>query len=256
MRKDELKRLAGKEKIPLGTVERDYVISILLEIISRLPCSDSLIFKGGTCIKKIYFPDARFSVDLDFSCLGDVTHELLANLKSSLAGRSIRDVEFIDVVEEERRGDSVRLGVKYNDVNGHPTSVKIDLSLREKLLKPPKPREVLNSYYSDIPAYEIMALSLDEILAEKVRAVIAREAPRDIYDIWYLLRKGAKFDLEVVNKKLKILKRDKTFTLELFKQRLDEKQEGWKRDLVMLVPKAPNFTQVKEKILEAIAGDR
>ena len=150
----------------------------------------------------------------------------------------------------------MRLGVKYNDVNGHPTSVKIDLSLREKLLKPPKPREVLNSYYSDIPAYEIMALSLDEILAEKVRAVIAREAPRDIYDIWYLLRKGAKFDLEVVNKKLKILKRDKTFTLELFKQRLDEKQEGWKRDLVMLVPKAPNFTQVKEKILEAIAGDR
>ncbi|MEA3355724.1 MAG: nucleotidyl transferase AbiEii/AbiGii toxin family protein [Candidatus Bipolaricaulota bacterium] len=255
MRKNELKRLAGKEKIPLGALEKDYVISILLEVISSLPYSSSLIFKGGTCIKKIYFPDARFSVDLDFSCLEDVTYKLAANLKSSLANKRIRDVGFNDVVEEERRGDSVRLGVKYHDVNGHPTSIKIDLSLREKPLKLPKPREVLNLHYSDIPACTIMALSLDEILAEKVRAVIARQAPRDIYDIWYLLRKGAKLNQDMLNKKLELLKRDKIFTLELFKQRLDKKKEGWKRDLVMLVPKAPNFVQVKEKILEMIAGD-
>lgn len=48
MTKDELKRITGKEKIPLGTVEKDYVISILLEVISKLPYSDGLIFKGGT----------------------------------------------------------------------------------------------------------------------------------------------------------------------------------------------------------------
>ena len=128
-------------------------------------------------------------------------------------------------------------------------------ALREKPLKPPRPRDVLNLHYSDIPACTIMALSLDEILAEKVRAVIARQAPRDIYDIWYLLRKGAKLNQDMLNKKLELLKRDKIFTLELFKQRLDEKKEGWKRDLVMLVAKAPNFAQVKEKILEVIAGD-
>jgi len=252
MRKDDLKRMAGREKIPLGTVEKDYVISIILEIISKLPCSDYLIFKGGTCIKEIYFSDARFSVDLDFSCLRDVAHELLADLKSSLTGHIIGDVDFIGVVEEEKREDSVRLSVKYNDVNGHPTSAKIDLSLREKLLRPPQAKEVLNPHYDDILAFRILALSLEEILAEKVRAVISRGAPRDIYDIWYLLGKGVTFDLGLVNEKLKILKRDKTFTVELFEQRLEEKKVEWERDLIMLVPEAPNFARVKEQILEAI----
>jgi len=252
MVKDELKRIAGKEKVPLGTIEKDYVLGLLLEIISRSPYSDQLIFKGGTCIKKIHFPGARFSVDLDFSCLSDVTDKLLADLKGSLAGRTIRDIDFINVVEEERREDSVRLSVRYNDVNGHPTSVKVDLSLREGPLRPPAPREVLNPYYNDIPACEMMALSMKEILAEKVRAVIARGAPRDIYDVWYLLGQGVDFDLELVNAKLRILKRDRIFTLELFEQRLEAKEEDWKRDLVMLVPGAPGFAQVKEQILEAI----
>lgn len=252
MRKDDLKRIAGREKIPLGTLEKDYVISIILEIISKLPYSDNLIFKGGTCIKEIYFPDARFSVDLDFSCLKDVRHELLADLKRTLAGQRIQDVDFIEVVEEEKREDSVRFSVKYNDVNGHPTSVKIDLSLREKLLRPPQAKEVLNPHYDDIPAFKILALSLEEILAEKIRAVIARGAPRDIYDIWYLLGKRVTFDLGLVNEKLKILKRDKTFTMELFERRLEEKKAEWERDLIMLIPEAPDFARVKEQILEAI----
>lgn len=111
MVKDELKRIAGKEKVPLGTIEKDYVLGLLLGIISRFPYSDQLIFKGGTCIKKIYFPEARFSVDLDFSCLSDVTDKLLADLKGSLAGRTIRDIDFIDVVEEERRGGRIASGL-------------------------------------------------------------------------------------------------------------------------------------------------
>jgi hypothetical protein len=56
----------------------------------------------------------------------------------------------------------------------------------------------------------------------------------------------------LVDRKLKLLKRDSSFTPELFKQRLEEKRENWERDLVMLVPKAPDFAQVKNQILEAI----
>jgi predicted nucleotidyltransferase component of viral defense system len=65
MREDELKRIAGKAKVPLGTVEKDYVITLILNEISGLDYFKELAFKGGTCIKKMYFPDARFSLDLD-----------------------------------------------------------------------------------------------------------------------------------------------------------------------------------------------
>lgn len=34
MREDELRRIAGKAKVPLGTVEKDYVITLILKEIS------------------------------------------------------------------------------------------------------------------------------------------------------------------------------------------------------------------------------
>src|SRR3990167_9011888 len=49
-------------------VEKDYAQSYVLAGITRQPeLSRSLVFKGGTALKKIYFKDYRFSVDLDFS---------------------------------------------------------------------------------------------------------------------------------------------------------------------------------------------
>ncbi|MBL7160101.1 MAG: hypothetical protein ISS95_00900, partial [Candidatus Aenigmarchaeota archaeon] len=56
MDKDGLKRLAAKEKVPLGMIEKDYVLSSVLFVISQLPISKQIVFKGGTAIKKIYYP--------------------------------------------------------------------------------------------------------------------------------------------------------------------------------------------------------
>lgn len=54
-----------------GAVEKDLVITIILAIIANLPelhsYSGNLVFRGGTCIKKVFYPDeTRFSEDLDF----------------------------------------------------------------------------------------------------------------------------------------------------------------------------------------------
>ena len=37
-------------------------------IFSIAVCQKNLIFKGGTCLRKCYFPEYRFSEDLDFTC--------------------------------------------------------------------------------------------------------------------------------------------------------------------------------------------
>ncbi|HLB42237.1 MAG: hypothetical protein A3F13_00880 [Gammaproteobacteria bacterium RIFCSPHIGHO2_12_FULL_40_19] len=51
-------------------VEKDYALSyILAGIAKQQQLSHSLVFKGGTALKKIFFGDYRFSVDLDFSTL-------------------------------------------------------------------------------------------------------------------------------------------------------------------------------------------
>lgn len=55
---------------PWELLERDYLLSwILPGIIQVGSLCDTLVFKGGTSLKKCYFGDYRFSEDLDFSGL-------------------------------------------------------------------------------------------------------------------------------------------------------------------------------------------
>ena len=54
--------------VPWEVLERDYLLSWLLAGILKVDgLKDSLIFKGGTALKKCYFGDYRFSEDLDFT---------------------------------------------------------------------------------------------------------------------------------------------------------------------------------------------
>ena len=64
---EERKRLG----IPWDVLERDYLISWILAGISHIDAlRETLVFKGGTALKKCYFGDYRFSEDLDFSSFG------------------------------------------------------------------------------------------------------------------------------------------------------------------------------------------
>lgn len=61
MDENELRRIAGRENIPVGILEKDYVLSILLIHLNDIDILENLVFKGGTAIKKMYYPKTRFS---------------------------------------------------------------------------------------------------------------------------------------------------------------------------------------------------
>ncbi len=77
MNADDLRRLARRTGFDAGTLEKDYALTWLLSGIysedSKL--RDILIFKGGTAIRKVYFPEWRLSEDLDFTITQKVTPE-------------------------------------------------------------------------------------------------------------------------------------------------------------------------------------
>ena len=63
----ELKRLQGTWGVGQEIIEKDYCIGWVLKSIGENAfLKENLAFKGGTAIKKVYFPEARFSEDLDF----------------------------------------------------------------------------------------------------------------------------------------------------------------------------------------------
>jgi Nucleotidyl transferase AbiEii toxin, Type IV TA system len=67
----EIQSIAGKQGVRDTQIEKDYVISwVMYGIANNAFLNENLAFKGGTVLKKVYFPSYRFSEDLDFTFIG------------------------------------------------------------------------------------------------------------------------------------------------------------------------------------------
>ena len=68
IRDAEIRRRARVAGVEPRTIELDYALGWALRGIAGHPLlAKRPVFKGGTCLRKCYFPDYRFSEDLDFT---------------------------------------------------------------------------------------------------------------------------------------------------------------------------------------------
>ena len=203
---DRTEILTAAKRLSLrpDVVEKDYVLGWLLAGIYQQPeLAKTWVFKGGTCLKKCYFETYRFSEDLDFT----LTDE--AQLAEEFLGRVLGQV--CDWVYEESGielpKDEIRIELLHNRRDrlacqvrvpyrgpiapgGSSPRIKLDLTADEVLVRPPATRKVEHAY-SDLPADGIVVACYDfvEIFAEKIRALVERVRPRDLYD--KLVRAGS-----------------------------------------------------------------
>jgi len=64
----QIKILAAGAKIDPGIVEKDHVLSKALMALSRdKEFQEAFVFKGGTALMKCYYPQWRFSEDIDLT---------------------------------------------------------------------------------------------------------------------------------------------------------------------------------------------
>ena len=68
---------------------------------------------------------------------------------------------------------------------GNPVNIKPDLAAheREGVLLPLEKKMVIHPYSDDFHLM-VLAYSLEEIVAEKIRALFERTRPRDLYEVW------------------------------------------------------------------------
>lgn len=190
----EVSQRAFQEQVSDRVIEKDYVLTWILLALADSPVAELLAFKGGTALKKIYFPDYRYSEDLDFTLIGETEpDELLAGLTEML-GRLTKSEGFqFDVPAErvERRADSLTAYINFvGPLQARATSrdIKVDMTLVERLIFPVQRRGVV-SEYTDAIEKEILVYSLEEVLTEKLCAIIGRTEPRDVYDAHFLLER-------------------------------------------------------------------
>lgn len=238
----ELNNVKEKRKTSLYYEEKEYIQYIFLNAVSRFP--DNFVFKGGTCLKICYGLE-RASEDLDFTTNLDVK-----GIKK-IVEKCLRDFELLNMEyelysEKEFKGN-LRIEVRFNGplFQGRKVStntLKIDFNKREIRNKKAK---VIQKLFSDVPLFILVVLDEKEILAEKIRTLINRCEPRDMYDVWMLLSKKVAIDRKLLVEKLE----EEKSTISNLKF---PSKEEYERDLKNLVVVLPGYKQVKEEIEEEL----
>ncbi len=247
---EELKRVGKLKGITnIGHAEKDYLSDLILLSISR-NTKDELVFKGGTCLFKFYKLD-RFSEDLDFTLqknfdIEKLLKKIVSDLNAFGAECEIKRVKHVQ--------DSVLVTLKikgplYRGDEKTAATMRIDINTKSTVELKPLTQQYV-SLYSDIPTFSLLVMQEKEILAEKVRAILTRVKARDIYDLWFLLRKGVEFDSELVRKKLEYYEME--WNRKKFVQALNIKAQIWESELRPLLRNLPKFKEVKKFISERI----
>lgn len=188
----ELQRIAGREKIGLGVLEKDYVITEALRGLSAVkPMSSAFIFKGGTALRKAYFPQWRYSEDLDFTVTEEFPRPNLEGYLQEWYGAVEADCGVrLTTRDLHIPNGFARLRVQFQGPLGQPATIFIDLTFDEPVLVAPVNREILTQPFMLAPAV-LLVYSLEELAAEKLRSILERGKSRDYFDVWRLLRDHA-----------------------------------------------------------------
>lgn len=185
------------KRIPEAVIEKDYCLTWFLIGLSKSSLKDKLAFKGGTCLRRCYFKDYRFSEDLDFTLISKMSRdELLSKIEKEIFPFIHKEIGLtfgIHKIEDDSQ-NTHQFYLSYNGPLVATTAtkiVKVDVTFNEILVTKPELRVILKSYddYDDFKEiHEVLSYTVDEIVTEKICALIdpRRSEPRDLYDIWHL----------------------------------------------------------------------
>lgn len=245
--KEELREYATTKKLNLGQAEKEYFQNILLFILYE-QCGKELVFKGGTALNRIYGLE-RFSEDLDFTLSAEIDIR-------DLVRRGLERFYLEAELQEEKLPRShkweIRIkGPLFIGIRQSLCRIQLDFSLRENVLLEPK-IVTLGRLLRELPSFDVVVMAAEEILAEKVRAVMTRTKARDVYDLWFLLNLGTPFNVTLIAQKMEYYK--EKFTLAAFQKNLSHIGEQWERELTPLLKTVPSFRELKTKVLEKVSS--
>lgn len=246
---NELKRVAAQQKVALGVVEKDYALTWVLCGLSTTAFSNSFVFKGGTALRKVYFPDWRYSEDLDFTLSKKVDDDALrACIEKITVFLSEHAGITLNLKSLHSNPEYAQLKIQFLGPLNTKNTIKVDLSFHEQILLTPESREI-HSDYSDKEKRSVLVYPLEEILAEKIRSILQRAKTRDYYDVWRILRlhhDKIRLDIlqDVLIKKCRAKKLDFSIDRLFSPDNIQSAQEHWKKSLAHQISDLPDFKTV------------
>lgn len=251
----ELKEKSREFQIPISTIERDYAQNWILKHLSEI----DMVLKGGTGIKKVFIDDYRFSDDLDFTLMSNISRENLskqinASVKFAKRESGINFSEDDSVLIENTNGFEGNIYFTILNRSRARLRIKIDITGygRELILLPISERKIKH-LYSDNFNSRIKVYELEEIFAEKIRTLFDRTRPRDLYDVWRLKEH---INLDICRKIIKEKFEFKNVEIDFYSlnNRKKDFEVSWDNSLKHQITELPVFNIVFTDIFKFLNG--
>lgn len=234
MDKLELQTYKKGTKYSLGQLELDYYHHKVLSIIYKN--FNTIYFKGGTCLQKCYGLK-RFSEDLDFNYDNVDLDNIIDVIISELD-------EEIEISDKYTSKFSTTFVIKIKGIlyTGQDNSIcKVSFDFRKGDIYLESKKLIIRPTYNDVENYFLLALNEEEILAEKVRAIITRFKGRDIFDLVELLYKEISINYDLIEKKLSTY--DLNYSKKLLVEKVKEKEKIYENEISKLTDIYSSFKE-------------
>lgn len=224
--KEQTRSLATFFQIDEFTIMREYLQILFLGYLYREREADKVYFKGGTALR-LLFSSPRFSEDLDFSTT--LTKKKVASLLKEIEKSLEKELTNIKISLLYSGKNGARYRLKYQ-----PEGSKYPLNLRLDFIKVSgKQKAETTPLLTKFPIASfplVIHLSKEAIFLEKTTAFLTRGKGRDVFDLWFLLKKYESLKSQIVKegkKRKAIIKK-----LSLYPER------NLKNDLVKFLPRS------------------
>ncbi len=172
--------IAVRYGLPLQFVVKEFhlmdAVGMIAEFVSHKP--DSLVFKGGTALNKVYLEKMqRFSEDADFDLVTkDAKRELLSFCKELAAS-----MKGYEVAEFRKVRDTIQFYCEYESPLGED-HIRIDVSPKKLITAMPVANKTAVSEFAHASVSGLIVYSLEDLTARKLNALATRSEGKDLYD--------------------------------------------------------------------------
>lgn len=193
-------QLSKETTYQVDLLEKVYRLTELLKEITSTELKETLILKGGTAINFIHLDLPRLSVDIDMDYIGSTDKNHMLDEREKIDRLSRKIFNILDYEPELKETYALdRYDLYYKNSVGNRDRIKLEINYlkRSTILKPV---EMNFDHIFELEEFKVLTLKIEELFGRKLSALVRRATPKDLYDIYMLIKSSLEYDRDLMKK--------------------------------------------------------
>jgi predicted nucleotidyltransferase component of viral defense system len=174
---------------------------LLIEFHKHSFLRDKLVLKGGTALNLFYLDLARLSVDIDLNYIAHIDREPMLAERPAIV-RAVEQVATGLGYKLQNGVDDHALRewyLGYSNHSGLQERIQVEINFLMRACALP-PRVLPAATIAGSPPCKFLVLATEELFAGKIKAMIDRRHPRDLYDLFRFAKSSLVYDSDILRK--------------------------------------------------------